>query len=129
MMLKSVRILLAITSYFDYEIWQIDVKTSFLNGNLTEDVYMTQPGCFVNPKHIGKIFKLQKSIYGLKQASRSWNLRFDEVVKGFGFIKNVEGPCVYKKVSGSAVVFLIMYVDDILLNGNDIPMMRLLNLH
>ena len=100
------------------------VKTIFLNGNLTEDVYMTQPEGFVNPKHVGKICKLQKSIYGLKQASRSWNMRFDEVVKAFGFVKNVEESCVYKKVSGSAVVFLVLYVDDILLIGNDIPMLE-----
>jgi hypothetical protein len=100
----------------------MDVKMPFLNGNLTEDVYMTQPESFVDPKHAEKICKLQKSIYGLKQVSRSWNLHFDEVVKGFGFIKNIEEPCVYNKVSGSAVVFLILYVDDILLIRNDIPM-------
>jgi hypothetical protein len=70
-MLNSVRILLAIVAYFDYEIWQVDVKTAFLNGNLTEDVYMTQPEGIVNPKHTEKICKLQKSSYGLKQASQS----------------------------------------------------------
>jgi hypothetical protein len=102
----------------------MDVKTTFLNENLTEYVYMTQPGGFVNPKHIGKMYKLQKSIYGLKQASRSWNLYFDKVVKGFGFVKNVEEPYIYKKVSESAVVFLVLYVDDILLIGNDIPMLK-----
>jgi hypothetical protein len=123
-MLKSVRILLAIVAYFDYEIWQMDVKIAFLNGNLTEDVYITQPEGFIDPKHAGKICKLQKSIYRLKQTSQSWNMCFDEVVKGFGFIKNVEEPCVYKKVSGSRVVFLVLYVDDILLIGNDIPMME-----
>jgi hypothetical protein len=80
----------------------MDVKTAFLNGNLSEDVYMIQPEGFVDPKNAGKICKLQKSIYGLKQASRSWNIHFDKVVKGFGFIKNEEEPCVYKKVSGSA---------------------------
>jgi hypothetical protein len=101
----------------------MNVEMTFLNGNLIEDVYMTQPEVFVDPKHAGKICKLQKSIYGLKQASWSWNLCFDEVVKGFGFIKNIEEPCVYKKVSGSTVVFLVLYVDDILLIGNDIPMM------
>jgi hypothetical protein len=121
-MLKSVRIILAIAAYFDYEIWQMDVKTAFLNGNLSEDVYMTQPEGFVDPKNASKICKLQKSIYGLKQASRSWNIRFDEVVKGFGFIKNEE-PCVYKRVSRSALVFLVLYVDDILLIGNDVPML------
>jgi hypothetical protein len=93
-MLKSVRILLEIAAYYDYEIWQMDVKTAFLNGHLSEDVYMTQPEGFVDPKNAGKICKLHRSIYGLKQASRSWNIRFDEVVKGFGFIKNEDEPCV-----------------------------------
>jgi hypothetical protein len=110
-MLKSVRILLSIDVYFDYEIWQMDVKMTFLNRNLTKDVYMIQSEGFIDPKHPWKICKLQKSIYGLKQASRSWNLCFDEVVKGFGFIKNVEEPCIYKKVSGSVIVFLVLYVD------------------
>ena len=101
----------------------MDVKTAFLNGNLTEDMYMMQPEGFVDPTNAGKICKLQKSIFGLKHASRSWNIRFDEVVKGFDFIKNEEEACVYKKESGSSVAFLILYVDDILLIGNDIPML------
>ena len=66
----------------------------------------------------------RKSIYGLKQASRSWNIHFDEVVKEFDFIKNEEEACVYKKAIGSSVAFLILYVDDILLIGNDIPMLE-----
>jgi hypothetical protein len=123
-MIKSIRILLAIAAYYDYEIWQMDVKTAFLNGNLLEDVYMTQPEGFVDPENSGKVCKLQRSIYGLKQASRSWNLRFDESVKEFGFIKNEDEPCVYQKVSGSAIVFLVLYVDDILLIGNDIPILQ-----
>jgi hypothetical protein len=76
-MLNSVRILLAIAAFYDYEIWQMDVKTAFLNGHLSEDVYTTQPEGFVDPKNAGKICKLQRSIYGLKQASRSWNILFD----------------------------------------------------
>jgi hypothetical protein len=67
----------------------MNVKTTFLNGIRTKNVYMTQPEGFVDPKHVENICKFQKSIYGLKQASQSWNLRFDEVVKGFGFIKNI----------------------------------------
>jgi hypothetical protein len=57
-MLKSVRILLEIVVYIDYEIWQMDVKMAFLNGNLNETVYMTQPEGFVDPKYAGKICKL-----------------------------------------------------------------------
>ena len=94
-MLKSLRIILSIAAYFDYEIWQMDVKTTFLNGNLTEDVYIMQPEGFVDLTNAGKIYRLQKSIYWLKQVTWSWNIRFDEVVKGFGFIKNEEA-CVYK---------------------------------
>ena len=89
-MLKSIRILLAIAAYFNYEIWQMDVKTAFLNGNIEEELYMVQPEGFVDPKDVGKLCKLQRSSYGLKQASRSWNLRFDEVIKGFGFVQNAE---------------------------------------
>jgi hypothetical protein len=71
-------------------------------------VYMTQPKGFIDPKHAGKICNLQKSIYRLKQASQSWNLHFDEVVKGFGFIKNIQEPCVYKKFSRSTIIFLVL---------------------
>ncbi|KAJ9536625.1 hypothetical protein OSB04_un000174 [Centaurea solstitialis] len=123
-MLKSIRILIAISAYFDYEIWQMDVKTAFLNGKLTEDVYMQQPEGFVDPKNPNKVCKLLKSIYGLKQASRSWNLHFDERIKEFGFAKSEFEPCVYTKFSGSIVTFLVLYVDDILLIGNDIPTLQ-----
>ena len=123
-MLKSIQILLETATFFDYEIWQMDVKTAFLNGFLTEEVYMTQPEGFEDPENPRKVCKLEKSIYGLKQASRSWNLRFDEAIKRFDFVKSEEEPCVYKKFSGSSIVFLVLYVDDILLMGNDIPMLE-----
>ncbi|KAL0290352.1 UNVERIFIED_CONTAM: Retrovirus-related Pol polyprotein from transposon RE2 [Sesamum angustifolium] len=70
-----------------------------------------------------KVYHLQRSIYGLKQASWSWNIRFDEVIRGYDFVKNDSDACVYKKVSGSSVVFLVLYVDDILLIENDIKML------
>ncbi|KAK8569112.1 hypothetical protein V6N12_007644 [Hibiscus sabdariffa] len=123
-MFKSIRILLALAVFHDYEIWQMDVKTAFLNGKLEEDVYMTQPEGFVTPENAGKVCKLQRSIYGLKQASRSWNLRFNDAIKEFGFMRNEDEPCVYKKFSGSIVSFLILYVDDILIIGNDIPTLQ-----
>ncbi|GKF00179.1 retrotransposon protein, putative, ty1-copia subclass [Tanacetum coccineum] len=93
----------------------MDVKTAFLNGYLDEDIYMVQPEGFVDPKHPIKVCKLQRSIYGLKQASKSWNTRFDEEIKKFGFDQNLDEPCVYQKASGSNVTFLILYVDDIII--------------
>ncbi|KAJ9557320.1 hypothetical protein OSB04_011934 [Centaurea solstitialis] len=103
-MLKLIRILMAILAYFNYEIWQMDVKTAILNGKLTEDVYMQQPEGFEDPKNPNKVCKLLKSIYGLKQASRCWNLHFDERIKEFGFAKSEFEPCVYTKFSGSISV-------------------------
>ena len=123
-MLKSVRILLAIAAHYDYEIWQMDVKTAFLNGDIEEELYMMQPQGFVDPKDADNVCKLQRSIYGLKQASRSWNLRFDKVIKEFGFVQTFGESCVYKKVSGSSVSFLVLYVDDILLIGNDVELLK-----
>ncbi|GJS73707.1 retrotransposon protein, putative, ty1-copia subclass [Tanacetum coccineum] len=83
--IRAIRILISITAYYDYEIWQIDVKTAFLNSYLDEDIYMVQHEGFVDPNHPIKVCKLQRSVYGLKQASRSWNKRFDEEIKMFGF--------------------------------------------
>ena len=69
------------------------------------------------------VCKLHKSIYGLKKASRSWNKRFDKVIKSFGFDQNEEEPYVYRKMQDDIVVFMILYVDDILLIGNNFEML------
>ncbi|KAL0554543.1 hypothetical protein IC582_008466 [Cucumis melo] len=119
-MIKSIRILLSIATFYDYEIWQMDVKTAFLNGNLEESIYMVQPKGFIKKGREQKVRKLQKSIYGLKQASRSWNIRFDTPIKSYGFEQNVDEPCVYKRIINFIVAFLVLYVDDILLIGNDV---------
>ena len=79
---------------------------------------MIQPEGFSDPRFLKMVCKLLRSIYGLKQASRRWNIRFNGTVKEFGFTQNEDEPCVYKKVSGSHVAFQVLYVDDILLIGN-----------
>nr|GEX32039.1 reverse transcriptase [Tanacetum cinerariifolium] len=89
----------------------MDVKTPFLNGYLDEDIYQVQPEGFVDPKYPKKVCKLQRSIYGLKQASRSWNKRFDKEIKkddiksqtGYVFILN-EGAVDWKSSKQSTTV-------------------------
>ncbi|GKB64382.1 putative reverse transcriptase domain-containing protein [Tanacetum coccineum] len=93
--IRAIRILIAIAAFYNYEIWQMDVKTTFLNGHLSEE-----------------------------QASMKWNKRFDDEIKKFGFTQNRDEPCVYMKASGRYVTFLILYVDDILIMGNNIPMLQ-----
>ena len=66
---------------------------------------MVQLEGFVDSKNSNRVCKLNRSIYGLKQASKSWNIRFDQKIREFGFIKNEDEPCVYKKASGSYVTF------------------------
>ena len=85
----------------------MDVKTTFLNGFLKEELYMMQPEGFVNHKGAKKMCKLQRSICGLVQASRSWNIRSDELMKAYSFIQTCGEACIYKKVSGSTTAFLI----------------------
>ena len=99
--------MLAIATFYDYEIWQMDVKTAFLNGFLKEEFYMMQPEGFVDPKNANKVCKLQRSIYGLVQASQNWNIHFDELIKAYSFIQTCGEACIYKKVSGSTTAFLI----------------------
>uniref|UniRef100_A0A2N9IDU9 Integrase catalytic domain-containing protein n=1 Tax=Fagus sylvatica TaxID=28930 RepID=A0A2N9IDU9_FAGSY len=70
------------------------------------------------------VCKLKKSIYGLKQASRQWYLKFDNVVTSFGFKENPVDHCIYLKISGSKIIFLVLYVDDILLASNDLGLLR-----
>ncbi|MCF6770711.1 reverse transcriptase domain-containing protein, partial [Corynebacterium parakroppenstedtii] len=70
-----------------------------------------------------KVCKLNRSIYGLKLASRSWNQCFDEIIKEYDFVQNEDDHCVYKKTRGRALTFIVLYVDDVLLIGNDIPML------
>ncbi|GJR03015.1 retrotransposon protein, putative, ty1-copia subclass [Tanacetum coccineum] len=85
---------------------------------------MEQLEGFVNPKYPNHVCKLKRSIYGLKKASRQCNKRFDDEIKKFGFTQNPDELYVYQKASGSYVAILILYVDDILLMGNNIPMLQ-----
>jgi len=102
----------------------MDVKTAFLNGNIEETTYMVQPENFVlgGPKYM--VCKLKKSIYGLKQASRQWYFKFHQVISSFGFEANQVDDYLYQKFSGSKYIFLVLYVDDILLASNDIGLLH-----
>ena len=102
-MLKSVWIMLAIATF--YEIWQMDVKSTFLNGFIKEELYMMQPEGFVNPKGTNKMCKLQRSIYGLVQASRSWNIRFDKLIKAYSSIQTYVKPVFTIKWVGALQPF------------------------
>ena len=119
----SFRIIMVLVAYYDLELYQMDVKTSFLIGDLYEDVYKAQLKGFVVEGQENLGCHLKKSIYGLKQASRQWYLKFDETIRKFGFKENEEDNCIYAKFKNGKFIFLILYVDDILLAGSDVNLL------
>ena len=120
----SFRIIMALVAHFDLELHQMDVKTAFLNGDIDETIYMVQPENFVSGDTKGMVCKLKKSIYGLKQASHQWYSKFHQVIISSGFEMNMVDDCIYHKFSGSKHIYLVLYVDDILLATNDIGMLH-----
>ncbi|GAA0170757.1 transmembrane signal receptor [Lithospermum erythrorhizon] len=102
----------------------MNVKTVFLNGNLEEEIYMSQLEGFLVEGQEHMVCKLKRSIYGLKQASRQWYFKFNNTVISFGFKENTVDQCIYLKVSGSKFIFLVLYVDDILLATNDLGLLH-----
>jgi hypothetical protein len=115
----SIRTILAIVAHLDLELFHMDVKTTFLNGELDEEIYMDQPIVFVAKGKERKVCKLKRSIYGLKQSSRQWYLRFHQAIISNGFKMIEEDHCVHVKRSKGIFVILSLYVDDILLVRND----------
>jgi hypothetical protein len=120
----SFRIVMALVAHFDLELHQMDIKMAFLNGDLNENVYMTQLEGFIVEGKEHLACRLKKSIYGLKQASRQWYLKFDKIIRTFGFTENVKDNCIYVKFKGSRFTILVLYVDDILLACSDKDMLH-----
>ena len=112
----SIRILLPIVAQRNWHLDQLDVKTTFLHGDLEETIYMDQPEEFVVFGSKDKVCLLKKSLYGLKQANNQWHIKFDEHMQKMGFTSSKYDNCVYfKSDSEGPVVYLLLYVDDILL--------------
>ena len=115
----SIRLILVIIAQLDLELYQIDVKTAFLNEELDEEIYMSQPMGFEVKGQEQKVCKLKRSSYGLKQSSRQWYFRFHDSIISHGFEMVEEDHCVYLKRSKKSVLILSLYGDDIIIAGND----------
>jgi hypothetical protein len=118
--LQSIRALLAIAAALGWEIHQMDVVTAYLNGELEHEIYMSQPEGFVKDETKGLVCLLKKSLYGLKQAGRSWNHKIHEVLIKLGFRRLEADFCVYHFADHSTIIWLCLYVDDILLFCNNL---------
>ena len=115
---SSLRYLFALAARLDMKVDQMDAITAFLQGELSEEIYMEQPPCFVDGKKKKKVCRLRKALYGLKQSSRVWNKKLDAALRKLELVCTDYDPCVYTKVRGEKMLFVAVYVDDVLIFSN-----------
>jgi hypothetical protein len=117
----TIRLVLALAVQFDWDIKQMDVSKAFLQGILDEEVYMEQPQWFVHPVYPNHVCRLHKSLYGLKQALRTWFTWLSQALLDIGFSCSQLDPSLFTYHTAKVHIFLLVYVDDIILTGNHQP--------
>jgi len=116
--LNTVRILLSLVANQDWPLLQFDVKNAFLHGEILEEIYMDSPPGMTNS--IGmKVWKLEKALYGLKQSPRAWFGRFTKSMKAFGYKASNSDHTLFFRREKGRITTLIIYVDDMIVLGND----------
>ena len=115
--MESVRLILALAAQKGWCVHHMDVKSAFLNGDLKEEVYVQQPPGFVIPGTEGKVLRLHKALYGLRQAPRAWNAKLDSTLKTMGFEQRPHEAAVYRRGKGANALLVGVYVDDLVIIG------------
>jgi hypothetical protein len=116
--LESIRILLSIACHLGFKLYQMDVKSAFLNGVLQEEVYVEQPKGFQDPHHPHHVYKLKKALYGLKQAPRAWYERLTTYLLAKGFTRGQADRTLFIRKQGTHKLIAQIYVDDIIFGAN-----------
>lgn len=128
--INTVRVLLSLTVNLDWPLHQFDVNNAFLHGELQEEVYMElPPGCKVKIEGSKQMCKLRKSLYGLKQSPRAWFGRFTNSMKVFGYKQSNSDHTLFLKHTKVGITALIVYVDDMIVTGNDPKERKALQAH
>lgn len=117
--LDTIRMLLALAAHKRWKIYQLDVKSAFLNGYLQEEIFVEQPEGFKVKGQEEKVYLLKKALYGLKQAPRAWYSRIDEHLQKLGFVKSLSEATLYVKGTYTNLIIVSVYVDDILVTGSN----------
>jgi hypothetical protein len=117
--MDTIRFLLAVAAHRNWKVFQLDVKSAFLNDILQEEIYVEQPAGFVNQGKEDKVYLLKKALYGLKQAPRAWYGRIDDYLTGSGFQKSLSEATLYVKRFNDDVLIISLYVDDLLVTGSN----------
>ena len=115
--LETIRLLISLAATNGWEIHHLDVKTSFLHGELKAIVYVSQPEGFEKKEHEKKVYRLNKALYGLRQAPRTWNNKLNQILMELGFSKCTKEPSVYRKTIKGDLLVVAVYVDDLFVTG------------
>jgi hypothetical protein len=115
---NTIRMVINLAAQYGWTLHQMDVKSAFLNGDLKEEVYMTQPLGFEVEGKEHKVCKLIKALYGLKQAPRAWYAKMDEYLRHVGFHRSESDDTLYYRMQGQNLVIIVLYVDDLIITGN-----------
>ncbi|GJU38891.1 retrovirus-related pol polyprotein from transposon TNT 1-94 [Tanacetum coccineum] len=117
--IEAIRIFIANAASKNMTIYQMDVKIAFLNGELKEEVYVSQPEGFVDPDHLTHVYRLKKALYGLKQAPRAWYDTLSRFLLDNKFSKGVVDPTLFTRKTGKHILLVQIYVDDIIFASTD----------
>ena len=117
--LDTIRLVLAIAAQNRWNVFQLDVKSAFLNGILQEEIYVEQLEGFMEQGEEEKVYLLKKALYGLKQAPRAWHSKIDEHLFSLGFQKSLSEATLYVKCKGDNLLIVSLYVDDLLITGDN----------
>ena len=117
--LNTVRVLLSLAANLDWPLLQLDVKNAFLHGDLEEKVYMDIPPGFTSSSGTGVVCKLERALYGLKQSPRAWFGRFSSAMRRYGFVQSNADHTLFLKHRQKRLTALIVYVDDMIITGDD----------
>lgn len=118
--IETVRLIIGIAATYGWELHHLDVKTAFFHGELNDEVYVVQPEGFVVKGMEAKVYKLKKTLYGLRQAPRAWNEKLNAVLSNLGFIRCLKEPSLYRKKEQEYLVVVAVYVDDLLITGSSV---------
>jgi Reverse transcriptase (RNA-dependent DNA polymerase) len=117
--LDTIRVILSLAANFDWPLHQFDVKNAFLHGDLKEDIYMDMPPGYRSQESKSKVCKLKKALYGLKQSPRAWFGKFCMAMKSYDYQQGDSDHTMFFKRSKGKITILIIYVDDMIITGND----------
>ena len=116
--LEEIRMFLALSSHKNFKVYQMDVKSAFLNGKIEEEVYIEQPRGFILSEKKDYVCKLKRVLYHLKQALRAWFSRLDSYLKQQGFKRGATKSNIYLNIEDKNMIIVVVYVDDIIFGSN-----------